>query len=181
MSTDSVQPVLDILRTRAEEHDGPLRIVIDGPSGSGKTVLAHKLAGELDRDCPRGVLVLNLEEWIPGWGGLAVGTATAEALLTGQVDQYSQWDWQAKKWTGKSFPDPNKCWIVEGCGTLTPTTAEAATLTVWVETDPHTARRRGLERDGEEYAPFWDQWHAQEQEHWAKHRPQTLADVRVAT
>lgn len=203
----------------------PWRIVIDGPSGSGKTTLAAELSQTLAGAFPelaggvgvppdknrgqvpsvrRGILVLNVEEWTPGWDGMEAATKTTETLLTGQERCYRRWDWHRGQWAGSgttstqslarplptttSQPecgwvsvDPTVNWIVEGCGTLTAVTAQAATLSIWVQADPEIAKRRGLMREGEPYATNWQRWHLQERSHWARDRPAALADYVVQT
>lgn len=153
----------------------PFRIVIDGPSGSGKSTLAQELASDL------GAIVVNSDEWVGGWEGLLASRPLTEDLLTGRRADYPRWNWETSEYDGTVTIDPNLPWIVEGCGTLTPATAAAATLSLWVETDPAEAKARGLARDGGVYAPFWDVWNAQEREHWRLHDPRTLADMRIST
>lgn len=151
------------------------RIVIDGPSGSGKTTLANQLSQQT------GFRVLHLDDWYPDWDGLAEGTRIAEDLVTGRLTSYPRWDWdqhRIRDWVPVELGDS---WILEGCGALTEVTRAAADLAVWVEASPEVARRRGLERDGDGYAPWWDRWHRQELEHWSRHRPRNLADLRVST
>ena len=155
--------------------DQPVRIVIDGPSGSGKTTLANKLGSLLD------VRVLSVEDWVPGWDGLTEGTAVTEELLRGERDSYTRWDWVREGYAEEVVLDPAEPWIIEGCGALTPTTAANATLSIWVEADPQEARARGLARDGELYAPFWEQWNRAEREHWVRNSPRTLADLVIKT
>lgn len=173
------------------EQAESLRIVIDGPSGSGKTTLAEALADELAaRLGPASrPLVLNVEDWTPGWDGLAAADPTTRALISGKTSRYRRWDWMQGDWAGSVHPgsggwvpvDPTADWIIEGCGALTPQNAAAASVSVWVHTDPATAKSRGIAREGDQYAPFWDQWHAQECAHWEKHHPWSLADFVVET
>ena len=50
---------------------------------------------------------------------------------------------------------------------------------MWVEA-PHGVRmRRGIERDGEAFAPHWDRWAVTEAAHFAEHRTRERADVVV--
>ncbi len=148
------------------------RILIDGPSGAGKTTLAQQLA-------PLGYLILHLDDWYPGWDGLAAGSALAEELLTSDRPAFPRWDW-AKGRVSEWVPvDPTRPWVVEGCGSLTPGTAALADLRLWCDVPAEVAHQRGLARDGAAYEPWWERWHRQEQQHWERHRPWTLADIRV--
>ena len=181
MGTLSAEEAAALLveKIQAASEKGPPRIVIDGPSGAGKTSFAQGVVEQLAR---LGVdaLHLNVEEWTPGWHGLAAARPTTEALLAGDQDSYRRWDWTRGHWADPVAVEAKKPWVLEGCGALTATTAALADLTVWVETDPETAKRRGLERDGAAYAPFWQIWNEQEQRHWA-HEPWAWADVVVET
>jgi cytidylate kinase len=68
--------------------------------------------------------------------------------------------------------------IVEGCGVLTPRSAPTAAVRVWLDAPLEVRRERALARDGEAYAPHWDTWAAQDEDHvrrddpsrWATHR-----------
>ena len=45
----------------------PYTLLIDGPSGAGKTTLALQIGEAL------GIPVVHLDDFYPGWGGLAEG------------------------------------------------------------------------------------------------------------
>lgn len=158
------------------------RVVIDGRSGSGKTTLAARLRGAWPlAGEPR---VVALDDFYPGWGGLAAATAiTADDILaplaSGRAGAFRRWDWV------ESVPDehveiaPDAALIIEGAGALSPRAAELADLTVWVDAPEHARRTRALERDGEAYAPHWEEWAAQERAHIALHRPAALASLVI--
>jgi hypothetical protein len=55
------------------------------------------------------------------------------------------------------------------------------TALVWVEAARDVRMRRGLERDGEAFAPYWEAWAVAEQEHFARHRTRGRADLIVST
>lgn len=159
------------------------RILIDGPSGSGKTTLAAAIAAALADQGQGGPAprVLNVEEWTPGWDGLAEADLTTRRLLAGETESYRRWDWVAGEWAETVPVDPDSDWIIEGCGTLTADNAGTATVCVWVQTDAATAKERAIAREGAHYPPFWQRWNRQEQSHWEQHQPWALADFVVET
>lgn len=158
-------------------------ILIDGRSGSGKSTIATALATELRIAGAHTIQLTGPDLWFPGWHGLAQGSATLEDLLTNphRPAGFFQWDWSQNRWgkyhiLNRSFP-----LLIEGCGALTPTTARAADLRIWVHADAQIRRERALTRDGETFAPFWQTWAEQEETHIRTHQPQNLADFLVST
>lgn len=148
-------------------------ILIDGISGSGKTTLANLLG-------QRGYQVLHLDDWYPGWDGLAAGSQITAELLAGTRTSYPQWDWD-NNCVGTEVPvDLSQPWIIEGCGALTPATAPFASLRIWMELPVAEAKGRALARDGDTYAPWWQHWHDQELRHWDLNHPRSLADLRLS-
>ena len=52
-------------------------------------------------------------------------------------------------------------------------------MLVWVEAPYDVRLRRGLERDGDAFAPHWEQWAADEAALFARERTRERADVVV--
>lgn len=169
--------------------------LIDGRSGSGKSSLAAQLAEHAGAD------ILPLDALYPGWNGLAAGSrALAQALRTGA---YRRYDWHLGRFAEEVMLDPSRPLIVEGCGSLTrpnliaareraagarvapPGAAGTATSaasgearlvhTIWLVCDEGERKRRALARDGETFAPHWQQWAEQEETHFASEQPIALA------
>ena len=128
-------------------------VTIDGYSGSGKSTLAAALA-RLVSDWQ----VLHLDDWYPGWDGLAAGADIARRiaadLRAGRASSYEAWDWENGT-TGATIRVPLAPTIIEGCGAI----EAVADLAVWI-TDPgeDERRHRALARDGQTYAPHWQRW-----------------------
>ena len=150
--------------TPASSPGGPSRaprgvpvVTIDGYSGSGKSTLAAALARLLP-----GWQVLHLDDWYPGWDGLAQGAEVARRIAAdlrgGHASSYEAWDWENGT-TGATICVPLVPTIIEGCGAWD----ADADLSVWVA-DPGEAerRRRALARDGQTYAPHWQRWAEQD-------------------
>ena len=132
-------------------------VTIDGYSGSGKSTLAAALARLLP-----GWQVLHLDDWYPGWDGLAEGARVARAiahdLRAGRPSSYVTWDWEASA-PGHAVRVPLAPTIIEGCGAL----EAEADLSVWIADPGEEERRsRAIARDGATYAPHWQRWAMQD-------------------
>lgn len=128
-------------------------VTIDGYSGSGKSTLAAALARLVNR-----WQVLHLDDWYPGWDGLAAGADIARRiaadLRAGRASSYEAWDWENGT-TGATTRVPLAPTIIEGCGAI----EAVADLAVWIADPGEDERRhRALARDGQTYAPHWQRW-----------------------
>lgn len=128
-------------------------VTIDGYSGSGKSTLAAALARLVN-----GWQVLHLDDWYPGWGGLAAGARIARRIAAdlreGRAPSYEAWDWEAGE-TGATIRVPLAPTIIEGCGAI----EAEADLAIWIADPGEDERRsRALARDGQTYAPHWRRW-----------------------
>lgn len=128
-------------------------VTIDGYSGSGKSTLAAALARLVN-----GWQVLHLDEWYPGWDGLAAGADIARRIAAdlreGRAPSYEAWDWEAGA-TGETTRVPLAPTIIEGCGAI----EAEADLAIWIADPGEDERRsRALARDGQTYAPHWRRW-----------------------
>jgi predicted kinase len=147
-------------------------LLVDGRSGSGKTELARAIVAE------SGTQLLRLDDLYPGWGGLAAGSAAVhESVL--RLGRWRRWDWAASAPAEWHDVDLGRDLVIEGCGALSRANRALATSAVWVELDEPTRRRRALARDGEMFAPHWDEWAAQEDTFIASEGPRSLADEIV--
>ena len=128
-------------------------VTIDGYSGSGKSTLAAALARLVN-----GWQVLHLDDWYPGWDGLAAGADIARRiaadLRAGRASSYEAWDWENGT-TRATTRVPLAPTIIEGCGAI----EAVADLAVWIADPGENERRhRALARDGQTYEPHWQRW-----------------------
>lgn len=128
-------------------------VTIDGYSGSGKSTLAAALDQLVN-----GWQVLHLDDWYPGWDGLAAGADIARRiaadLRAGRASSYEAWDWENGT-TGATIRVPLVPTIIEGCGAV----EAEADLAVWIADPGEEERRhRAIARDGQTYAPHWQRW-----------------------
>jgi len=136
-------------------------VAIDGRSGSGKTSLAAVLRDRLEAP------VVSLEDLYGGWDGLEHGidllvSEVLGPLAAGQAARVPRYDWVARRWAEPVVIEPPGALIVEGVGAGARRAAVFASLLVWLEVPAPVRKKRALGRDGETFAPYWDQWAAQE-------------------
>ena len=151
-------------------------LAIDGRSGAGKTVLAQRLSRELDAP------VVSLEDLYGGWDGLERGvgllvTEVLEPLAAGRVALVPRYDWIAGEWAEPVPLEPPRVLIVEGVGAGARRAAVYESLLVWLEAPASVRKRRALRRDGETFAPYWEQWAAAEDVMLAREHTPERADV----
>lgn len=155
-------------------------VCIDGPAGSGKTTLAEAIR-VLAPQCR----VVHMDDLFEGWDGLPEVDRQLDGLLRpmgrGHPGSYRRWDWHADRWAEVVPVPPSPLLVLEGVGSGSRAVADLVTTLVWVDA-PHPLRmRRGIERDGDAFAPHWEQWAEQERLHFAAQRTRERADLVVHT
>ncbi|MFC8409939.1 aminodeoxychorismate synthase component I [Arthrobacter sp. NPDC057259] len=160
----------------------PVIIAIDGRSGAGKTTLAIELAARLREH--RTVSLFHLEDIYPGWNGLAAGidryAATVLApLRRGATAHWTSWDWERHYDGDARTTRPADVVLVEGVGAAAAAAAPYLDAVIWTDAPDGARKDRALERDGDTYAPYWEQWAEQEEAWLAGDDVPTRADVRV--
>jgi para-aminobenzoate synthetase len=150
---------------RAAETVRPVIIAIDGRSGAGKTTLALELVALLREH--RRVSLFHLENIYPGWNGLSSGveryvSTVLGPLADGRDALWSSWDWD-NHYDGESRTTAvADVIVVEGVGAAHSSAQPFLDTVIWVEAGTEQRKKRALDRDGDTYAPFWDEWAAQE-------------------
>lgn len=148
-------------------------LLIDGLSGSGKTTLANHIGSVL------GIQVVHLDDFYPGWGGLAEGARmVADDVLDPVAPGFWRWDWE-KNTRAEWVPlVPGADLVVEGVGAVTEASISKAKArgeidTLRVVAPDELRKARALKRDPG-YAAWWDMWAEQE-----KRLPALPVDVEV--
>ncbi|WP_256838757.1 NUDIX domain-containing protein [Ornithinimicrobium faecis] len=165
---------------RRDPPNGPTVIAIDGPSGSGKTTLAEAVAQDL------GAPVVHMDDFYPGWDGLAeavdlVTDQVLEPLARGERAAYRVWDWATGDWGRTAAVPTTDLLVLEGCGSSVGRAGDHAAVRVWVDADEQVRHQRGIERDGDTFAPHWDRWAAQEQALFGAAGTAQRADITLHT
>ena len=180
MTGREAEAVRDLLRARPATLDTARLLCVDGPAGSGKTTLAEAVAA-----LEPGAHVVHMDDLYPGWDGLPLVDAQLDGLLRpladGRAGRYRRYDWHAGAFAETVEVAPPALLVVEGVGAGSLTVADLVTVLVWVEAAYDVRMRRGLERDGDAFAPHWEAWAAAEAEHFARHRTLERADLLVTT
>lgn len=155
-------------------------VCLDGPAGAGKTTLAAELAAL----APDATMV-HTDDLLEGWTGLPGLAASVAALLAplaeGRAGRWRRWDWVASAWAETREVSPGGLLVLEGVGSWSPAIAPWVTALAWVEAAYDVRKSRGLARDGEAFAPHWDQWARDEAELFAATGARDVADLVVVT
>jgi uridine kinase len=157
-------------------------ILLDGPSGAGKSTLADSIvAGWPGGDRPQ---LVRLDDIYPGWGGLRaagehVRRHILEPLVSGRAARWQRFDWLSDVPGEWNDVDPSRPVVIEGCGALTRANAALADVRIWLDAPDELRKHRALSRDGESYAPHWDEWQAQWEEFIEREDPVSSADLML--
>lgn len=177
-SSEAAAAVLGLAETRPATLGHGQLISVDGPAGAGKTTLAAAIAADVP-----GCQVVHMDDLFPGWGGLPEVGGQLESLLrplaAGQPGSYRRYDWHAGRFAETVTVPPGPLLVLEGVGSGLAAYDHLRTVLVWV-TAPHDLRmRRGIARDGDAFAPHWEQWAAAEADHFTADRTEERADLVV--
>ena len=153
-------------------------LCLDGPAGSGKTTWAAGIA-----DLAPGATVIHMDDVYPGWAGLPKVDAQLDALLLpladGRPGSYRRFDWVAGEFAEEVVVDPAPLLVLEGVGCGASRFDSLVTVLVWIEA-PHDVRmERGLARDGDAFAPHWEQWARDEAVLFAREQTRDRSDVTL--
>jgi cytidylate kinase len=154
-------------------------VCIDGLAGAGKTTLALGLA----RLAP--AQVVHADELLEGWAGLPGLGATIDAVLrplaADRPSAWTRWDWHASAWAESHPLSPGGLLVVDGVGSAPARIDDLVTTLVWIEAPREERLRRGLERDGEQMRPHWEQWLDDEETLHLRERTRERADLVYET
>ena len=176
--------VLDLLAQRPPTLGGGRLVCVDGPAGSGKTTLADVVARGFDRLNQRGAAqVVHMDDLYAGWSGLPRIDEQLDGLLTplgkGRPGRYRRYDWLAAAYAETVTVPPVPLLVLEGVGSGAGRFSALRTVLVWVEAPYDERLRRGIERDGDTFAPHWEEWAADERDLFAREGTRERADLVV--
>jgi uridine kinase len=160
---------------------GPTRLVcLDGRAGSGKTTLAVALAAAVAGS----TAIVHLDDLYEGWSGLPaiadrIGRELIPPLALGRPASIRRWDWAADRLGTPLTVPVVDALILEGVGSYARAYDEYVSLLVWVDAPADVRKRRALARDGDVFAPYWDQWAVDEARVLTREGTRDRADVVV--
>lgn len=158
---------------------GPVRLVaVDGHAGAGKSTFAERLAAEAG-----GAPVVHTDDFAThedpfGW----VEPLVAELLApfgAGREARHRVYDWTARRFRGERLVAAAPVVLLEGVGSGRQALRPSLALTLWMEVDTATARKRGMRRDGPSLEHFWTGWSAAEDRHFTDDPTRPFADLLV--
>lgn len=178
--SERARAVLDLTLARPATLGAGRLVCVDGPTGSGKTTLAAAVA-----DLAGDATVVHTDQLIEGWRGLPGLAGAVSRLLgplaRGETGRWRRWDWHAGAWAEWHKVAPGGLLVLEGVGAWSPTVAPLVTVLAWVDAPREVRRRRGIDRDGDDFAPYWEQWALDEAALFARERTREHADLVVET
>lgn len=176
--TSALEAVLELLQARPATLGGGRWLALDGPAGSGKSTLAAAVAERVP-----GTRVVGMDDLFEGWSGLADVDAQLSDLLEplshGFPGSYRRWDWLAGRYVERVVVEPAPLLVLEGVGSGAGRFDQLRTLLGWVEAPYDLRLERGLRRDGETFAPHWEQWACEEQRLFTRERTRERADLWI--
>jgi hypothetical protein len=179
MSNVPRSKVLDFAELVGEilARPGPVRLVaVDGPGGAGKSTFAARLA-RWAGDAP----VIHTDDFASweeplNWWPRLLAQVIAP-LGAGEPARYQRYDWVDRELAEWHTVQPVPIVIIEGVSSARREWSDRLAFVCWMETDRGVRLRRGLDRDGAEALPLWDEWMANEDRHFAGDDSRARADV----
>ncbi len=170
--------VLDLVRSRPATLGRGRLVSIDGPAGAGKTTLADEVAA-----LAPGAVVIHMDDLYEGWDGLPEVGRQMAGLLRPLADRlpgsYRRYDWHAGAFAETVTVEPTDLLVLEGVGSGCRMHDDLIGVLVWVDAPYDLRMRRGIDRDGEDFAPHWQAWAEAEQVVFAHHRTRQRADLVI--
>lgn len=157
---------------------GATRLVaVDGPGGAGKSTLAEQLSAACGATLLHTDDFASWDDQFDWWARFE--QQVLEPLSAGRVGRYQRYDWTARAMAEWHDVSPPRILIVEGVSSAREAVRDRLSLAIWVETPPKVRLARGLDRDGPQALPMWEQWMSAEDLHFAADRTRNHADVVV--
>jgi uridine kinase/RimJ/RimL family protein N-acetyltransferase len=177
---EMIERVVEIARTSEPATGMTSRVIaIDGPGGAGKSTLATHLADRLD-----GAPIIHTDDFASwdnqfDWYQRLIDQVF-RPLADGKPALYQRYDWDKRELAEWHEIKPDNFLIIEGVSASRIAFRPYLAAAVWVETRLEERLRRGLERDGQDALPLWEQWIRGEDEYVAREHPDQTADIIVS-
>ena len=156
-----------------EPQGSPPILAVDGRSASGKSTIAARIAALVP-----GAAVVHSDDvawWDSffGWDEL-MRSGVLEPLRRAEDVHFRPPAWEARGRQGAiHVPFDAPMVVLEGVSVSRRSLGHLIDGAIWIQSDMHAARRRGIERDGGSQAEvdFWDEWDREELRFLADDRP----------
>jgi len=127
---------------------------------------------------------VRLDDLYEGWSGLPTIATRIErellpSLAAGRAGSIRRWDWAAGRLGSELAVPVTDALILEGVGSYARAYDEYVSLLVWVEVPDDIRRKQALDRDGDLFEPYWNQWAADEERVHAREGTRDRADLVV--
>ncbi|MFF3223393.1 uridine kinase [Nocardia suismassiliense] len=163
----------------SEPRLGSTRLVaVDGPGGAGKSTLAAQLARACDAPVVPTDSFASWDNTLDWWPRLE--RQVLEPLGRDEPGRYQRYDWEQRALAEWHEVAPGGVVVLEGVSSARAAVRARLSLAIWVDTPPALRLARGLERDGDAALPLWEQWMADEDNHFATDNTRTHADIIVS-
>lgn len=169
------------IETKPNISNLPIKLVaIDGHGGAGKSTLAAQLAAVLEAE------VLHTDDFASwhhprDWWPRLIDEALEPIKAGVTALSYARGSWGADHHPAPVTDQPvTSIMILEGVSAARREFRPYLTYAIWVETPRELCLKRGLERDGQDALPQWQQWLAGEDAYIERDDPQAFADIKVS-
>lgn len=189
MLITSLQSILERVKHNSPKSETAI-IGIDGGGAAGKSTIASKFK-ELDQrieiihmdDFYKPVAERGLahpEEVGAFWDWRRVIDQVLEPLKNHRIAKYQIYDWNKDALTDWVTVMPGHVVIVEGCYCLRKEMVDYYDLKIWMESPRDLRLSRGIDRDGEQKRPYWDDiWMPEEDRYVDLQNPRSFVDYII--
>lgn len=101
-------------------------------------------------------------------------------LAQGTEARWQRYDWEQRKLAEWHTLEPGGTVIIEGVTATRTEWRDQLSYGIWVECPRDIRLNRGLERDGQEALPQWENWMTAEDKYIANQNPQDHANLAVS-
>lgn len=154
-------------------------LAIDGPGGAGKSTLAARVSEALG-----GVPVVHTNDFASwehqfDWYRRLLDQVLHPLADGGRI-RYQRFAWDRNTLTEWHEVPVSAFLILEGVSASREAFRPFLTASVWIHTDRAERLRRGLDRDGAEAFPLWQEWMAGEDDYVAREQPDGRVDLVIS-